>query len=371
MNRYTLTAAFCLIFAVGSARSQSNFTNSFKTFKEIVPGVDFFAANRNLVTPFEKPLIEAHKRLATFLGDDLSKGAVVVCSTAAQRDTVTETRLLRMGYKWALIQMTPEATLDQRIAQFKAQGVEVPPQLKEQLANPEMRANQMTRLVTNTVQRMCYSVLTTTMAPDKEFRPSRYDDVGRSPLSDWIDIGLVAYGIGEPMNLRTLQDRMDEAFPLEDVMSMSRPFIAPETQGSGGGIRGAGGQGGNVGAAGANRGGQGGAAQAGGGQGGRQGGGGGGRGREMPKEQLDRMFFDAQASTFFYYLIEKVGIDKVKGLVQANKDGKISRDLVTGKDLLGAEFDKIEPAWQTWMKAQQAADSGPRNARPAGPPEKF
>jgi hypothetical protein len=220
------------------------------------------------------------------------------------------------------------------------------------------------------------------MAPDKEFRPSRYDEVGRSPLSDWIDIGLVAYAIGEPMNLRYLQDRMDEAFPLEDVMSMSRPFVAPESQGGGGGMR-SGSTGGNpnpgAGAGGANRGGQGGSpdvrvvvggggAQSGGGRGG-----GGGRGREMPKEQVDRMFFDAQSSTFFSYLIQKLGIDKVKGLVQANKDGKITHDLVMSKDLLGADYDTIEPDWQTWVKAQQAPDSGPRNApaKPSGPPGKF
>ena len=106
-----------------------------------------------------------------------------------------------------------------------------------------------------------------------------------------------------------------------------------------------------------------------GGQAGRQGG--GGRGREMPKEQLDRMFFDAQASTFFFYLIQKLGVEKVKALVDANKDGKISRDLVTSKEMLGTEFDAIEPEWQTWMKAQRGSDSGPRNARPSGPPSNF
>jgi hypothetical protein len=371
MKRYTLTTAFCLILVVGSARSQGDFTKTFTAFKAVAPGVDFFAVNRNEVTLFEKPVNEAQKRLAVFLGEDVAKGAIVICSNPAQRDAVTEVRLLRMGYKWALILMTPEATLEQRMAQFKAQGAEIPAQLKEQLTNPEMRATAMSRLVSSTVQRMCFSTLTTTMAPEKEFRPSRYDDVGRSPLSDWIDIGLVAYAIGEPLNLRNLQDRIDEAFPLEDVMSMSRPFVAPETQ-SGGGMRG--GSGGNPG--GGNRG-QGGAPQgmaaAGSSQAGGAARGGGGRGREMPKEQVDRMFFDAQSSTFFAYLIEKLGTEKVKGLVQANKDGKISRDLVTSKEMLGAEFDTIEPDWMKWMKALQTPDAGPRNApgRPSGPPENF
>jgi len=152
-------------------------------------------------------------------------------------------------------------------------------------------------------------------------------------------------------------------------MSMSRPFVAPETLGSGG-MR-IGGPGGNSG--GGDRGGQSGGPPGVSATGGAGRGAGGGRGREMPKEQVDRMFFDAQSSTFFAYLIEKLGIEKVKGLVQANKDGKISRDLVTGKELLGADFDTIEPDWMKWMKALQPPDSGPRNApgRPSGPPENF
>jgi len=237
-------------------------------------------------------------------------------------------------------------------------------------------------MVTNTVQRVCFSTLTTTMAPEKNFSPSRFDDVGRSPLSDWIDIGIVSYAIGESMNLRNLQDRIDEAFPLEDVMSMSRPFVAPETQGGGGGgMRG--GSGGNPSGNSGNRGGQSGgfpgmSAPGGpGGQGaqGGQGGGagrgaGGGRGREIPKEQLDRMLFDAQSSTFFAYLIEKLGIEKVKGLVQANKDGQNSHDLVTGKDMLGSDYDTIEPDWMKWIKTLQPPDSGRGNApgRPSVPP---
>ena len=359
MNRYTLTTALCLVLAMGSARAQTDFMKTFTAFKAVAPGVDFFAVSRKEVTPFEKPLIEARKRLAVFLGDDMSNGAIVICSDAALRDKVTEIRLLRMGYKWALILVTPEATLAQRVAQFKAQGVDIPPQIKEQMTNPEAMATQMSRLVSSTVQRVCFSTLTTTLAPEKQFSPSRYDDVSRSPLSDWIDIGIVGYAIGEPLNLRNLQDRLDEAFPLEDVMSMSRPFVAPESQGGGGGMRG--------GPGGGNRGGQSGgppgiSPSGPGGQGGGAARGGGGRGREMPKEQVDRMLFDAQSSTFFAYLIEKLGVVKAKGLVQANKDGKISRDLVIGKEMLGVEFDTIEPDWTKWMKALQPPDSGRGNA---------
>lgn len=87
MRRYTLTTAFCLILAVGSARSQGDFTKTFTVFKAVAPGIDFFAVNRNEVTPFEKPVNEAQKRLAVFLGEDVAKGAIVICSSPAQRET--------------------------------------------------------------------------------------------------------------------------------------------------------------------------------------------------------------------------------------------------------------------------------------------
>ena len=66
------------------------------------------------------------------------------------------------------------------------------------------------------------------LAKQKEFRSSRLDDTGRSPLTDWLDIGLAAY-VSESANsnLKFLQDRMEEAFPLEDVLGMVRPFVVP------------------------------------------------------------------------------------------------------------------------------------------------
>jgi hypothetical protein len=383
MTRYTLTTGILLILAAGNAVPQTvTFQNSFKTFKNIVPGIDFFAANRNEITPFEAPLIEARKRLAVFLGTDMTQGAIAICGTAAQRDTVTETRLLRLGYKWAIIYTTPDAAIQQQLAQAKVKLSDLPAQIRERIDNPETKAAQAARMLTNTVQRMCYSILITTMAPEKEFRPSRYDDVGRSPLSDWLDIGIVTYAFAELSNLRYLQDRMEEAFPLEDVLSMSRPFVATDTSGSAGGMNitrmlggvaaagGGGPQGmqGTPGTAGGTRGGSGGTgSDPAGGQraaGGRGGAGGSGA-RQIPKEQADRMFFDAQGSTFFACLVEKVGVDKIKAMIQANKEGKLTRDLIP--ELLGGDMDKIENGWQEWVKVQKA----PAQGRQSGPPQNL
>ena len=375
-----------MVFAAGYARPQTvTFQNSFKTFKDLVPGVDFFVGNRNEITPFEKPLIDARKRLSVFLGEEMSQGAIVICTTAAQRDTVTETRLLRMGYKWAIVLMTPDAVIEQQLVQAKVKLSDLPAQIRDRINNPEMKAAQAARMVTTTVQRVCYSILITTMAPEKEYRPSRYDDVGRSPLSDWLDIGIVTYAYGELSNLRFLQDRMDEAFPLEDVLSMSRPFVATDSGGGAGGMNiarmlggmsGGGGQGSQV-PPGAAAGGSGGggfdpsAGQRGGGGAGAGGRGGaaGSGGRQIPKEQADQMFFDAQGSTFFAYMVEKLGVDKVKSMIQANKEGQATRDLVP--PLLGGDMDKLEADWQKWSKAQKAPEQGPRPGRQSAPPQNL
>jgi hypothetical protein len=384
MTRYTLTAALFVILAAGNARPQTvTFQNSFKTFKNIVPGVDFFVSSRNVIAPFEQPLTEARKKLAIFLGNDMAQGAVVICTTAAQRDTVTETRLLRMGYKWAIIQMTPDAAIQQQLDQAKVKLSDLPAQIRERIDNPEMKATQAARMVTTTVQRMCYSILITTMAPEKEFRPSRYDDVGRSPLSDWLDIGIVTYAYGELSNLRFLQDRMEEAFPLEDVLSMSRPFVAPDSSGGTGGVNiarmlggmaGSGATGGQglpvpPGMAGGNRGSGSdpAAGQRSAGAGSGRGSAAGPGGRQIPKEQADRMFFDAQGSTFFTYMVEKLGAEKVKAMILANKEGQLTRDLVP--PLLGGDMDKIESAWQEWAKAQKAPEQGARPSRQSAPPQ--
>jgi hypothetical protein len=397
--RSLLTVAVVLWSTLALAFPQGDsFTRNFKAYKEIAKDIDFYAAAREQVTPFEKPVREARQRLALFLGTDLTRGAVVICSSLEQRDSVNEAKVLRMGYKWVIIQLTPEATTQDILARMKAQmGGQVPPGVLDRMRNqtPEMKTAALTRLVANTVQRVGYAILTTTSAPDKPFRSSRADDVARSPLADWLDVGIVAYGAGGPApNLRLLQERIEEAFPIEDVIVMSRPFVVPGTEGGGGGGGGnmvftragaGGGQGAQPSGAGAGQGAPGGAGaqvatmtvtggQAGGS--GPGGGGGGGRGgrNAMPKDVQDRMMFDAQAASLFSYIIEKGGIEKVKALVQASQEKKDLREMLIRPDFLGTDMEKLESDWQAWVKAQKG-DPGMRmmftapGNRPPGAPQ--
>ena len=92
----------------------------------------------------------------------------------------------------------------------------------------------------------------------------------------------------------------------------------------------------------------------------------GGRGgtRVLPKDVADRLVFDAQASAFFEYLIEKTSLDKVIDLVQQNR--KKTETLQVVMNLLGPDVDKIEQDWLAWVKAKPA--DAVRNApQPAGP----
>jgi hypothetical protein len=193
----------------------------------------------------------------------------------------------------------------------------------------------------------------TTLDEDLYYRVSRVEDVGKSPLVDWLDIGLVSYATGTSNTfLKFLQDNLESAFAIEDVLSMNRPFVVQQDPGSGGG--------GGVGAGGGNPG----AAMMGGGAGGDRGqsggggrGGSGGRGNTpLPKDVQDRQLFDGQAATFFNYLIEKVGIDKTKEVVRQNMQGKQAITVV--ESFLGSDFDKIEKDWQTWLKTLKPPDTG-------------
>jgi hypothetical protein len=73
----------------------------------------------------------------------------------------------------------------------------------------------------------------------------------------------------------------------------------------------------------------------------------------MPKDQQDRMLFDGQASTFFDYLVQKVGIDRIKELIQLGREGKPSIEFIARPDVLGPDFEKIEADWVNWVKAQK------------------
>jgi hypothetical protein len=95
---------------------------------------------------------------------------------------------------------------------------------------------------------------------------------------------------------------------------------------------------------------------AGGAGGGGQGGGrGGGGARVLPKDVQDRMLFDAQAATFFNYIIDKLGVEKTKTVVQKNMKGEEALTVLQG--YLGTDFDKVEKDWQTWVKAQKPPDA--------------
>jgi hypothetical protein len=87
----------------------------------------------------------------------------------------------------------------------------------------------------------------------------------------------------------------------------------------------------------------------------------GGQQRTMPKDEQDRTLFDGQASTFFAYLLEKVGLEKVRELVKQARDGNESREYVCKPDVLGSDFAKIEADWVAWVKTQKAPEPFRRN----------
>jgi hypothetical protein len=349
-HRSGLLAGIMLALAHQAPATDSvdSFARSFKKFANAAPGVDIYAGNRADAANLEKPLGDMRAKLVAFLGEPIARGAIVVCTSLEQKDSVTERRVLRMGYRWALIQLTAEATNQQMLAQVKSQmGGQLPPGMLERLQSPtpEMKAASDARLVSSTVQRAASAMIFTTLAPEKEFRASRLEDPGRSPLADWLDIALAAHSAGTARsNLRLLQERLDEGFPLEDVLTMSRPFVPPSTGGAPGGgpflirMPGPGAAGGAGPAPGPGPQAQ--AAM--------------NRSVSMPKDVADRMMFDAQSAAFFGYVLEKAGMEKAKALVQWNREGKPVRDFVARAEVLGSDLDTIEKEWQDWIKAQKA-----------------
>ena len=89
-----------------------------------------------------------------------------------------------------------------------------------------------------------------------------------------------------------------------------------------------------------------------GGGSGRPGGGPGGMPqRSIPKDEQDRMLFDGQSSTFFFFLIEKAGVEKVRELIRLAREGTESREYIERPEVLGGDFGKIEEEWAAWVKA--------------------
>ena len=373
MTRALAGLIVCSLGAGISAAQGDNFTKNFKQFKDVSSNIDYFSTSAIQITAFERPVREAHQKLASFLGDNPAKGAIVICSSLEQRDSVNEARVKRRGYKWVLIQMTPEAMTQQVMAQMKAQmGGQLPPGMIErfQSRSPEQKAAGESRLIGATVLRMCYAVLMTTLDPEREFRSSRLDDLSRSPLADWLDVGLASYASGgAALNLRFLQEHFDEVFPIEDLLSMSRPFVAPTEGGAEGGSSGGqfvirmGGDG-NGGGNPPGEGAPGGGARS----GGLSAGGDARNAFSMPKDVQDRMTFDSQAASFFNYILQKLGMDKTRDVIRWNREGKLVREVLARQEYLGADPEQIERDWSEWVKSQKPERPGSIRMSTGGPP---
>ncbi len=329
----------------------------FQLFKGLVTGVDFFASNRQEVKAFEKPTLEARQRFAELLGKDIPSGAIFVCSTLQQKDAVYEPRALKMGYKWLVVALTANARMEEMMARMKAQmGGEIPPEMLDRIKsrmgdNRGAEGSAMENaIVRPAIRQMGFAMIQAVFGSDREFRVSRIEDVRRSSLPDWLDIGIANYVAGESGNLGFVQQRIDEAFPLEDVVVMSRPFVA-SSQGEGGFggggfvMRQGGPPAGGMPAGGPPRGMSAGGAQ------GRSGG-----SRQIPKDQLDRMLFDGEASALFQYLLEKTGPAKVRELIHESPGAADPRKLIAREDLLGTDLLQAESQWFDWVKAQKVEE---------------
>jgi len=385
MIRYLTVLALICAFGNAEASAQqiadantqaaASFKN-FSPFRKLVMGIDFFASGQKLVTPFVEPTSKTMAKLQELLGADLPEGAIFICSTLEQRDSVYEPKVLRAGYGWTLSVDTPEVRMQEMMDRMKSQmGGEIPEEFLSRMNNmpPEMMAEAEKQMVDTVNQQMVHAVLWALFAPKSQFRSSRLDDVAKSPLPDWLDIGIAAYASGKNIDLSFLLENLDQTFSLEDIFLMSRPFVASSiNQGSSGGSFRGGGGGMPGGMSGGMSGGRGGGMPSfGGGSGGPPSGGmggppsgfgsrgsGGGQGqrggmqRVLPKDEQDRMLFDLQSGTFFQYLLEKVGIEKVKTLVKQAQGGGEIWESVTQPEMLGSDLEKIEENWIGWVQAQ-------------------
>jgi len=376
MYKKTLCLWAVIVLLSWSAAAQKaapvdSFQKNFTKFAGIVPGVDFYASDRALITPFATPISAGLDRLKTVLGPNLAPGALVICQTVAQRDAVAEERVLKYGYKWILVQLTAQAEQEQQLEMIKARmGGQIPPELLarfQQQRTPEQNAAALSRTATNLVVRMSSAILQTLLGPERPYRSSRLDDHSRSPLYDGLDVGIGRYAADSAMaSVRWTQDHLEDVFAIEDLIQMNRPYVLPDSiGGSSSGGRGGANSGGNGtrvmvmgGAGGAGGGGTpaGGASQGQSGSGGGTGGGRGGRGdSNLPKEVLDRQNFDNQSALFFIYLNEKLGIEKIRRLVQINREEKNLAQAIVTSEFLGKPFDDIEKDFMEWVKAQKAA----------------
>ncbi len=349
---------------------------SFNKYSGLVTGVDFFASKKQLASPYEKPVAQVVEKLTALFGKPLPKGSVFICSTLEQKDSIYEPMILKMGYEWTLSIDSPDIQAEAMMERIRSRmGDDIPAELLERFQNmqPSMMASAENRMVQDATRRVTYAIIQTSFAENLKYRSSRLNDMGKSPLPDWLDIGIGVYATGEDANLSYLLQNMEQTFPIEDILTMSRPFVAStflqgDSSGSGRGSFGpGGGQGfpsGGFGGMSAEGGppqggfsgmGQGGFPQGGfsgrgedsqGGTGGQR----GGRQRTIPKDEQDQMIFDGQSSTFFAFLLEKVGIEKARELINAVQEGVEGRDFIAREDVLGGDYRIIEEEWIEWVQ---------------------
>jgi hypothetical protein len=400
MVRSIITALF-LVFLFSPQLICAQQAEKFKSFNKytgLVPGIDFFASKRQSAEPYEKPVTQEIERLQTLLGENLPKGAIFICSTLEQKDSIYEPMILKMGYSWVLSLESQEIQAEEMMARIKSMmgEDEIPAEIMERLKSrqSDMMASANSRMVNDTLRKIANAIIQTSFAENFRYRSSRVNDVIKSPLPDWLDIGIAVYAIGDDPNLSYLLQNLEQTFPIDDVLTMSRPFVASlflqdldggsnsegfgSRGGSGGGFEG--GQGfPSGGFSGMGRGdfpqggfsgrGQGDFPQGGfGGRGGRSSGESdgqrGGRQRTIPKDEQDQMIFDGQASTFFTFLLEKVGIEKIRELIQAVQEGVEGRDFIAREDMLGDDFRRIEQQWTEYVENLEPRPPFPGSGMP-------
>ena len=71
--------------------------------------------------------------------------------------------------------------------------------------------------------------------------------------------------------------------------------------------------------------------------------------------------FDAQAATFFAYLLETQGVEKVREIVQLNSSGEDIQEILERPEFLGTDYQAVENAWREWVGNQKVK---PRGRRP-------
>jgi hypothetical protein len=247
--------------------------------------------------------------------------------------------------------LTPDVGIRQSLERMKSRmGGEIPPEMLERLKQRASGAES--RMVGTAVLQAGYAILMTTLNPEKEFRTSRLDDMHRSPLADWLDIGLAVYASksGESQ-VAFLQGRIEESSPIEDVLFMSRPVVVPTFDGGNSGFSGE--------RSGRPPNGTGGSPNSPQGQ--------SSPASSIPKDVQVRMMFDAQAATFFAYLLETQGVEKVREIVQLNRNGEDIQQILERPEFLGSDYQAVENSWREWVGNQKVESRGRRVQ--SGPPE--